>query len=380
MTVLIVGSRPPTFSRAVGRLGIEYDVVYDPVETLRAPEVMPRRVHWLPYVSAPESVLELPDLDRYDGVVSFVEFGVTSAALVASVCGLPGTPVDAVLRTKNKYLMRKALGRAGLAQPAFGMVGHDEPKPEHYPLVVKPVDGTASSGVRLVAAATELKVIPPGRTMMWESHLEGPQYTVEGLAGAEGHRALAITGKVVSGPPHFIVHEHETPADVDPATARLITDYAAACLAALGVRHAATHTEIALHHGEPMLIETHTRPASDRVPYLTQLTTGWDQCELALAEVSTTGLRASAHPVTNPFARTIHFTPYDSDRAALADPGWLADYPEVVFHDVSRIFANRSATHDSRGGYDPRWASVVLAGPDRDALRETGERIRARAR
>ena len=379
MTVLIVGSRPPTFSRAAARLGIDYDVVYDPDETPRAPEVAPRRVHWLPYMTAPESVLGLPDLDRYDGVVSFVDFGALAAALVAAVCGLPGPPVDAVLRTRNKYLMRKALSRAGLAQPAFGLLGHDEPKPEHYPVVVKPVDGTGSSGVRLVNTAPELVVVPPGRTMMWESHVDGPQYTVEGVAGSEGHRALAITGKELSGPPHFVVREHETPADLDPTTARSITGYVADCLATLGVGRTATHTEVALHHGEPMLIETHTRPAGDRVPYLTQLTTGWDQCELALAEVTGDPLRAAAYPVTHRFARTIHFTPYDSARDVLADPSWLSDYPEVVSHDVSRIFSNRVSSHDSRWGHDPRWANVVIAGPDRDALEVTSRRIRTRA-
>lgn len=384
MTVLVIGSRPPAFASAAARLGIDYDVVYDPEETPRAPAVAPRRTFWLPYLTQPEAVFAVPRLDGYDGVVSFVDFGAMPAALVGTVFALPGPSVEAVLRTRNKHLMRTTLRRHGLAQPEFGLLGHDEPAPQLYPLVVKPLDGTGSSGLRLVGSAAELGVVPPGRPMMWESYVPGPQYTVEGIAGDEhdsaGHRAIAVTGKVVSGPPHFVVLDHETPADLDASTRDLITGYAARCLAALGVRNAATHTEVVLRDGEPMLIETHTRPAGDRVPYLAQLTTGWDQCELALCAASRTELHAAPHPVVGEFARTVHLTPYDSDRTALADPRWLHEFPEVVTHDFSRVFSNRVSAHDSRWGYDPRWGHVVIAGPDRSALATTAAAIRARTR
>ncbi|HEY0641145.1 MAG TPA: ATP-grasp domain-containing protein [Pseudonocardiaceae bacterium] len=380
MTVLVVGSRPPVFAEAAARLGVDHDVVYDPEETPRTPEVAPRRVFWLPYMSAPESVLGLPDLHRYDGIVSFTDYGAMAATLATAVCDLPGPPVDAVLRTRNKYLMRQALRRAGLAQPAFGRLGHDVPEPHHFPIVVKPLDGTGSSGLRLVTAAPGLGVVPLGRAMMWESHLEGPQYTVEGIARADHHEALAVTGKVISGPPHFVVLEHDTPAELDDALRRRITDYVADCLGALGVRHTATHTEVAVHHGEPKLIETHTRPAGDQVPFITRLTTGWEQSELGLVEACRAPLTARPHPVVGRFARTIHFTPYDSDRTALANPAWLAEHPEVIAHDLSRIYSNRSSSHDSRWGHDPRWGNVVIAGPERDTLRTVSKSIRTTVR
>jgi biotin carboxylase len=379
MTFLVVGSRPPNFAAAVAALGADYDVVYDVAETPRDAPVAPRAVHWLPYMSDPECLLALPTLFDYDGIVSFVDYGALPAALAASVAGLPGPSVQAVLGAHNKHLMRTVLRRAGLAQPAFGLVGHTDPAPADYPVLVKPVDGMGSSGLRLVESPAGLCAIPRTRQLMWESRVDGPQYTVEGVAGSEGHDALAVTGKVVTGPPHFVVLDHETPAPVDAGTRDLLVSYAARCLTALGVRDTATHTEIALDRGTPVIIETHTRPAGDRVPFITRLTTGWDQCELALCRASTVGLVARRHPIVGAHARTIHLTPYDSARDRLANPDWLAEHPEVVSFDFSRIYSNRVSAHDSRWGHDPRWGNVVLAGPDRERLVAVGAEIRARA-
>lgn len=285
-----------------------------------------------------------------------------------------------MLGTHNKHLMRTVLRRAGVRQPAFGLVGHSDPAPEDYPVMVKPVDGMGSSGLRLVDSPAGLCAVPNTRQMMWESRIDGPQYTVEGVAGRDGYHALAVTGKVVTGPPHFVVLEHETPAPVDDGVRDLLISYAAHCLTALGVRDTATHTEIALTGDQPMIIETHTRPAGDRVPFITRLTTGWDQCELALCRISVADLRARRHTVVGPHARTIHLTPYDSTRERLATPNWLDDYPEVVSFDFSRIYSNRVSAHDSRWGHDPRWGNVVIAGPNRDHLLTVGQKIRARAR
>lgn len=380
MTVLVVGSRPPDFAVAVAALGTDYDVVYDVAETPREAAVAPRSVHWLPYMSEPECLLALPGLFEYEGIASFVDYGALPVALAAAVAGLPGPSVEAVAGTHNKYLMRTILARAGVPQPAFGLVGHAEPSPEDYPVVVKPVDGMGSSGLRLVTSPAGLCPIPNTRTMMWESRIDGPQYTVEGVAGRDGHNALAVTGKLVTGPPHFVVLEHETPAPVDAATRELLVSYAARCLTALGVHDTATHTEIALAGDTPMIIETHTRPAGDRVPFITRLTSGWDQCELALCRISTAGLRATRRPVVGAHARTIHLTPYDSTRDRLANEGWLRDYPEVVSVDFSRIYSNRASAHDSRWGHDPRWGHIVVAGEDRDRLIAVSHEIRTRIR
>jgi biotin carboxylase len=380
MTILVVGSRPPDFAEAVAALGTDYDVVYDVAETPREAAVAPRSVHWLPYMSEPDCLLALPNLFGYEGIVSFVDYGALPAALAVAVAGLPGPSVQAVLGTHNKYLMRTVLERAGVSQPAFGLLGHTEPSPEDYPVVVKPVDGMGSSGLRLVESPAGLCPIPNTRTMMWESRVDGPQYTVEGVAGCDGHDVLAVTGKRVTGPPHFVVLEHETPALVDAATRELLVSYTARCLTALGVRDTATHTEIALAGDTPMIIETHTRPAGDRVPFITRLTTGRDQCELALCRVSTADLRAPSHPIVGTHARTIHLTPYDSTRDQLATEDWLQEYPEVVSVDFRRIYSNRASAHDSRWGHDPRWGHVVIAGQDRDHLIAVSDEIRARIR
>ncbi len=378
MAILVVGSRPAAYSNAIHELGIEYDAVFDPEENPRT-EGSPRRVFWRPYMAEPESVLGIPGLTAYDGIFGFTDFTALPAALATAALGLPSPSVPAVLRTRNKYLMRTTLREQGFAQPPFGIVGADEPRREDYPLIVKPIDGTGSAGIRHISTPGALAAIRPDGRLMWESYLEGAQYTVEGISWEKGHEAVAVTGKSVSGAPHFVVLEHETPAPIDPRTRQLLTSYAEDCLTGLGVTHTATHTEIVLRDGRPMLVETHTRPAGDLVPFLARLTTGRDQYALELGVGQRTPFQADSHPVVAPFARTLHLTPYDSLAVNLANPEWLGDFPAVVHHDLSRVHTPASSRYDASLGRDPRWGRIVIAGTDREALRRTGQAIRARA-
>jgi biotin carboxylase len=269
-------------------------------------------------------------------------------------------------------------------QPPFGLVGRDAPPPDAYPLMVKPVTGCGSTGVREVPGPEDYTAIldegVTEGTMIWESRLDGVQYTVEGIHRGDRFQAIAVTGKRLSGPPHFVVLEHESPAALGPETRARIVTYAERCLDLLGVRDAASHTEIAIGDGDPMIIETHTRPGGDKVSVIAALTTGQDQYELAVAAGWKGGLSPRELPVRGRIARTIHLTDDEGPPAILEDASWLGAFPEVVQHGFARRFAVTDGANRLRPSADPRWGHIVIAGEDRDHLEDVGRRIRARAR
>jgi biotin carboxylase len=281
--VALLGAMPKDVPPLLSRLGIPFLLVADPTEPPAPPLPCQRGPLVVPFKSDPLSILGAPVPDDVRAVLSFTELGLLPAALLAEGRGLPGVPVATVLRTRDKLLMRRALGAAGVAQPRHGRLsasgGHDLP----YPLVVKPVDGSGSIGVELVEdrAALERRAAA-GDALLWEEYLDGPEYSVEAVSFDGAHHVVGVTAKVTTGPPGFVEVEHVAPAPLDPDVEALIRPEVGRCLDAVGLRAGASHTELRLAGGRPIVLETHTRAGGDRIPLLHLLAGGEDQYALAL--------------------------------------------------------------------------------------------------
>ena len=385
MHALVVGPRPLGVFAALARIGATVDLVFDfesdtlwnygvdPVDEIRRSGVVLKNVHYRPYVSDPTSVMTIPGLLSYDGIYSCTEWGLLSAALAAQTAGLPSPSPSAVLATRNKYLMRAMLAERGLPQPPYGLVGTDQPPDDAFPVMIKPVGGLGTQGVRRIDDAASFNDLLRGAAaedeLMWESHLEGAQYTVEGIDDGDGFRVIGVTGKILSGPPHYVALEHQSPAVMLPGRRERVVEYAKQCLDALGARFTASHTEIVWHRGEPAIIEAHTRPAGEKVPTLATLTTGWDQYALAVSVGLRTGPRTERLPTTVTAARTVHLTEDEGDPSVFDDPRWLAEFPQVVEHGLGTRFKR-----------DPRWGYAILGGDDPVELVRVSRRLRARVR
>lgn len=82
------------------------------------------------------------------------------------------------------------------------------------------------AGLRLVTSPAGLCPIPASRRMMWESKIDGPQYTVEGVAGRDGHDARISTAGL-RATRHPIVGAHARTIHLTPFDStrdRLATD------------------------------------------------------------------------------------------------------------------------------------------------------------
>ncbi|MEU6546985.1 ATP-grasp domain-containing protein [Streptomyces sp. NPDC046859] len=307
--VVLVGARPAEGYTTLARLGIPFVWIVDPGEPLpqAGPGVL--AVHRAPYRDDPTSLLEVPLPRDTAAAISFTEFGLLPAALLSEALGLPSVSVGAVLRTRDKLVMRRAL-QASCPGPAFGIVGEDDPGADDFPLVAKPVRGAGSRGLRYVSTAADYPALREElRGLLWERYISGPEYSVEAVSGDGCHRILGITAKRTSGRPRFIEIGHETPAPVDPVVRGRIEECVRRCLDALGVDRGASHTEVKVEDGQVHVIETHTRAGGDRIPLLTQLVTGLDQYELAIRSVLPGAAAAEPNPRFTHAA--IHYFPWE---------------------------------------------------------------------
>ncbi|MFF7239979.1 ATP-grasp domain-containing protein [Streptomyces collinus] len=362
--VVLVGARPAEGRTTLTRLGIPFVWIVDPGEPLpqAGPGVL--AVHRAPYRADPASLLEVPLPRDTAAVLSFTEFGLLPAALLSEALGLTSVSVGAVLRTRDKLLMRRTL-QADCPGPAFGIVGEDEPDADDFPLIAKPVRGAGSRGLHYIARPADYPALRDDlRGLLWERFVTGPEYSVEAVSGEDGHRILGVTAKRTSGRPRFIETGHQSPAPLDAAVHARIEDCVRRCLDALGVDRGASHTEVKVEDGRVHVIETHTRPGGDRIPLLTRLVTGLDQYELAVRSV----LPGPAAAVPRPrFAHAaVHYFPWeDAVLTGHADAGRCRALDGVVELQV----------HARPGDHLPLWqhshqrpGHVVVGAGSRDEL------------
>lgn len=284
--VALLGWMPRDVPPLLSRLAIPFLLVPDPSESPPAP--LPHQLGTLtvPFKSDPMSILRAPVPDDIVAVLSFTELGLLPAALLSEGRGLPGVPVATVLRTRDKLLMRRALGAAGIAQPRYGRLQGPNGRDLPYPVVLKPVDGSGSIGVELADGTAALsRRAAAGEALMWEEYLDGPEYSVEAVSSGGAHEVIGVTAKETTGPPGFVEVGHLAPAPLSPDTEGVIRREACRCLDAVGISDGASHTELRLVAGRPIVLETHTRAGGDRIPLLHLLARGRDQYAIAVAAI-----------------------------------------------------------------------------------------------
>ena len=242
------------------------------------------------------------------GVTSSSEYFVATAAEAARALGLPHPDPDAVRDCRDKGRQRARLAAAGRPGPAFAVAGSPAAAADAagrigFPVVVKPVSGSGSIGVRrcpdaaavaaaagVVLAGTAGTGLPVQDAVLVESYLDGPEFSVETF----DDRVVGVTRKHLGPEPAFVETGHDFPAPVDPATAAALGDAAVGALRALGLGWGAAHTELRLTATGPVVVEVNPRLAGGLIPRLVEEATGIDLIALLVARV------AGARPVPAP--------------------------------------------------------------------------------
>ena len=222
---------------------------------------------------AAAALADLAATTSIDAIVPVDDTGVVIAALASQLLGLPHNPPEAAQATRNKEVMRLALSRAEVSQPAFAAVGpHEDPAAAAavigYPLVVKPLSLSGSRGVirvdtgealgpvveRVRRIATEDGEV--GGRVLLEQFAPGMEVAVEGMLWGGVLEILAIFDKPGHPDgPYFEETIYVTPSELDPAARYEVARVTQAAVAAIGLQEGPVHAELRINAGKPSVIE-----------------------------------------------------------------------------------------------------------------------------
>ena len=255
--------RAPDFLKAAASLGASVVVATEDAPPLLAERAV--QVDLDDPEGAAALMVDRDDRLPIDAVVAVDDRGVLPAAHAALRLGLPHNPPDAVAATRDKAEMRRRLAVGEVSQPPFEVLT-DEPPTLPYPLVLKPLDRSGSTGVIRVDDAEAAReamarirriVDDPSAPLLAERFVPGAEVSVEGLLRDGELEVLAVFDKPdpLDGP-YFEETIYVTPSvHASDELARVVAD---GCRA-LGLTEGPVHAEARIHDGVVVLIEVAAR-------------------------------------------------------------------------------------------------------------------------
>ncbi len=221
------------------------------------------------------------------GVLTSSEYFLVSASRRARRLGLPSASPEALQLCRNKKLQRRRLAEAGVPQPQFHFASNEKQAAEAFlklsgRAVVKPVDGSGSVGVRLVADDKEMESavcallgrvtnergVAIERGVLIEEFVRGPEFSIEIFGG----KVVGVTRKLLGQQPVFVEVGHTYPAPLRDNDRQLLEKAATDAVRALGLTWGPAHVEAKLAKHAAIIIEVNARLAGGFIPRLIELT------------------------------------------------------------------------------------------------------------
>lgn len=325
--------------------------------------------------------------DGIAAVTSSSEYSIPVAAALARRLGRPGPDPEAVERCRDKGYQRTRLSRAGVGVPPFRTAGSvdeavDAARALGWPVVVKPVDGSGSVGVRLCAdpsavaahaaallsrGANERGIAPAPRLLV-EGLARGAEFSVETFSG----RIVGITRKHLGALPDFVETGHDYPAMASAEDERALADAVVRGSEALGLGWGPQHWELRVHGGRAVVIEVNPRLAGGFIPELVRRAQGIDlvRATLELATGGTPELRATAARFAS-----IRFLLSPGD-GVLGAPAGLDDALAVAGVEEVRMYREPGDAIVRAGDFRDRVGHVVAVADTPEGARAAAERGR----
>jgi S-sulfo-L-cysteine synthase (3-phospho-L-serine-dependent) len=267
------------------------------------------------------------------GVTSSSDYFVLAAAVLARARRLPGPLPDAVRDCQHKGTQRQLLAAAGLPGPRYAIAETEDDalvsaRRMGFPVVVKPVQGSGSFGVRLCATGDELvehvgsllargvnernmKIIPGA---LVEEYIDAQEFSVEIFHGS----VAAIVRKHLGNLPYFVEIGHDIPSGLSASDEARLGKFAMEAVRSLGLTWGAVHVEVRMQGSRMAVVEVNARLAGGMIPELLRRCCGADLVRLQVG--AALGRAVEASRADNVRAASIRFLVAEQN-ATLREPG-----------------------------------------------------------
>lgn len=238
-----------------------------------------------------DKILILAKQKKIDGILTTSDYPVNIVAKVAQELNLKAMSVKVAELCTNKYLQRAFLKKHGIKTPHFISIKNvnDLKQVSHFPSIIKPVDSSASRGVKKVNNYDELvenydsaiRFSREGNVIV-EDYIIGREFSVETYTQAGETTIVAITEKLTKGEEKgfFVEDTHIIPAQLTAVEKTIISNEVLNAISAMGINNCPSHTEIKLNKNGAFIIEIACRLGGDYITSdLVPLSTGVDMLE-----------------------------------------------------------------------------------------------------
>ena len=213
-----------------------------------------------------------------DGVLTVAtDYGVLSASYVAEKLGLPGLKYETAKRIKNKYEVRRRLIDTEVddTHEAYE-VGSKTALDDliiHYPVMVKPCDGSGSRATRRVDCFEELKGACEDavktsriRKALIEDFVTGHEYGAESIVVNGEVFVLGIMKKWMTDPPYYAELGHQIPSELPDTIEQKVRKCVENAIKALEINHGAVNMDLIISpSGDVHIIDVGARMGGNMI-------------------------------------------------------------------------------------------------------------------
>ena len=217
------------------------------------------------------------DKDIQGVLTAATDFGVLAASYVAEKLHLPGLNYAAAKRIKNKYEVRKKLIEACAddMQEAFEVDKNTalESLNLHYPVMVKPCDGSGSRATMRVDCAKDLAYAchmameaSLKKKALIETFVQGNEYGAESLVVNGEIHVLGIMKKWMTKPPYYAELGHQIPSELPAELENKAIECVRNTIKALDINHGAVNMDLIINKkGEVHIVDVGARMGGNMI-------------------------------------------------------------------------------------------------------------------
>ncbi|HZW61297.1 MAG TPA: ATP-grasp domain-containing protein [Candidatus Babeliales bacterium] len=297
--VLMIGGRDHTINK-FKHLGVSFSVIQKPDLVTDEQTRSSKKLVVMDYKKLDEVVQiakVLHQLDPFDAIISFAEYGMLPAAICSRELGLPSNDIFPIETTRDKLKMRALLQEVDLGTVKFKLCNTVDDVREFFaevnfnPIIIKPSASAGSRGISFISKSDDIESAWKWTTdvgvypVIAEEYIEGDEYSVETLSLDGNHEIAMITEKVTTGYPNFIETGHQVPARLDSIIKDKITHLVISFLNVIKQKTGPTHTEIKISKQGPKIIESQTRIGGDQIWEMTEMVSGIDQMSETICKI-----------------------------------------------------------------------------------------------